>query len=211
MSADNDDTIGEEYARLIARMEREITGFRIAFKDDDPATMPWHHRVAHGFARRVVPEYDTRFTTVLAPVVYLPKGQRGAYGRTPEDWYEVMRHEYIHLADAKRHPLWMPFSYVLCLPFFITMRAFWELRGYAQTMLVRYERGLDLDGAFFERMVEIFAGRSYLFMLWPRPLARVVLTNLKRRIEAGEVAGLDAEVFWRRDFIAPMWRRLWRR
>jgi hypothetical protein len=192
------------YHALIARIHEEIPGFKVAYKDDPPASMPWSHRVIHAIAQRLVPRYSSSFTTVLAPVVYLPSSSRDAYAEAPSRWYETMRHELIHLRDARDHPVWMALSYVLFpLPLGLTWRAYWELRGYTQTMLVRYERGLPLDGDFSDRLISIFCGRDYLFML-PPLFARRVVTHMRDRITRGDAAGLDVEIHWWRDFLRPM-------
>lgn len=195
----------EAYRALVEQIKLEIPGFKIAYKDDSPEEMPWWHRVVHGLGRRIVPGYDRNFTTVIAPVVYLPVGRRGVYGERPWEWYETMRHEFVHLRDARDYPLWMPLSY-LCFPLPVgwTARGFWELRGYTQTMLVRWEGGMGLGGVFMERLVEIFSGRDYGWMVWPRGGARRVLEHMRGRIERGEVEGLSPRVEVWRDFVGPL-------
>jgi len=196
----------QAYHVLVATLRQHLPGFRIAFKDDPSAWMPWHHRFVHAIGREFVPDYDTRFTTVLSPVIYLPAGTRVRYARRCEQWYETLRHEYIHILDAKHHPIWMPLSYAVIPPLGITMRAYWELRGYSQTMVVRHELGQPLDGPFFEHLVDLFAGPAYGYMLWPRPLARRVLEHVRTCVEAGEIAGVEGAVHWWTHLLEPLLR-----
>jgi hypothetical protein len=193
-----------DFAALMDLMAQEIPGFRIAYKDDAPRTMPLHHRLIHGAARRIVPGYDADFTTVLGPVIYLPARARADFARAPTRWYATLRHERAHLLDGRAHPLWMPLSYVLLpLPAGLTWRAYWELRGYLQTIICRHAEGQPLDAAFSRHLVGLFAGRAYLFML-PAPLARRLIAYTIARVERGEAHGLNPPVHWWRDFLRPM-------
>jgi len=193
----------QAFDALLGNMQTRIPALRIAFKDDAPEAMPFWHRAAHGIARKLVPDYDHRFTTVLYPVVYLPVGTRDAYDKDPGRWLATMRHEFIHLMDMKRHPVLMTVSYLLP-PFGITVRAFWELRAYTQSMVVQKELGLPLDDAYIDRMMSRFTGRSYLFMLWPSSLARRVLEHARERVRRNEVEGPFATAEFWRDFVRPL-------
>lgn len=194
------------FVELLAQMREHIPGVRVAFKDDPAASMPWHHRLAHALGRLAIPDYSRRFTTVLYPVIYLPAGTRGGYVRDPGQWYATLRHEYVHLRDIQRWPVLMPLSYLFVLPAGISARAWWELRAYTQSMVVSLELGHPLDDAYLERLVELFAGRSYLFMLWPAPLARRVLEHVRERVERGEIRGDHGAVEVWRDFLRPLLR-----
>lgn len=171
-------------------MELEIPGCAIRFKDDPPETMPWRDRWLHAIARRVTPDYDHHFTTVVYPNIYLPAGTREDFEAEPERYYSTLRHEFIHLKDWQRFHLWMAVSYVLLLPIGWTMRAFWELRGYAQNMICVYEREGRVPEATVERIARIFAGRSYVYMLVPTALALRQVRRLRDQIEAGELSGV---------------------
>lgn len=200
------DDVRAAYVALLAEMREQIPGLRIAFKDDPPGSMPWRHRAAHALGRLLVPEYTRRFTTVLYPAIYFPAGTRAGYARDPSPWYATLRHEYVHLRDVRRWPLLMPLTYLLVLPVGVTGRAYWELRAYVQSMVVCRELGMPLDDAYLERLVELFSGRSYLFMLWPASLARRVLRAARSRVERGEIGGTTGTVELWRDFVRPLLR-----
>lgn len=174
---------------FVEYMGREIPGCRVAYKDDPPDTMPWWHRVAHRLGRVFVPEYDTRFTTVIHSIIYLPTGTRESFQRRPQRWYPTLRHEFIHLKDFQRFSIWMGVSYVLLCPAFWTMRAFWELRGYAQGMIFLMERDGAVPDRELDRLAEIFSGRAYFYMMWPRRRAVVALESLREAVEDGRLEG----------------------
>lgn len=186
------DDVAARRARTQAFLEylgREIPGCRIAFKDDPPSTMPWKDRLLHALGRVFVPQYQTRYTTVIHPTIYFYEGARGRFEATPEQFYTTLRHEFVHLKDFQRFPLWMTVSYAGLLPVGWTMRAFWELRGYTQNLLCEYERTGQVSDAEVERVAEIFAGRGYIYMMLPKRRARRALLEIRAKIEAGELRG----------------------
>lgn len=95
----------------------------------------------------------------------------------PEAIYSTLRHEAVHLRDARRFPVFFQLSYLLLLPTGLTLRAWWEWRAYTETLRVE----LELHGRIYEQtLIEIaacFTGPDYLFM-WPFP--RVVKARLRR-------------------------------
>lgn len=179
----------ERTLAFLAWMKAEIPGCELRFKDDSPWTMPWRDRVLHALGRLVTPGYDRRYTTVLHPRIYLPVGAREVFARSPERYYATLRHEYVHLKDFQRYPVWMPLSYAALLPVCWTMRSFWELRGYTQTMLCEYEATGRVSDETVARLSEVFAGRGYVYMMWPRRRAQRALMSLRERIERGELRG----------------------
>ena len=56
------------------------------------------------------PLYMTRYTSTFAPVVYFPS--REFYEGNPKSSFTVLAHEFVHLQDTKKQPLWFRFSYV---------------------------------------------------------------------------------------------------
>ncbi len=185
-----DMTPRERALAFIAYLQLEIPGSSIHFKDDPPHTIPWRDRMMHALARLVVPEYRTRFTTVIYPRIYFPAGTRTHFESHPERYYATLRHEFVHLKDFQRFHLWMALSYGVLLPMFWTMRAFWEMRGYAQNMICAFENTGEVPEEMIKRMVRIFSGRSYMFMLVPASLARRQLEALRARVISGQLAGI---------------------
>lgn len=180
----------ERTEAFIAFMTREIPGFAIKFKDDPPETMPLKDRLLHAAARVINPHYDTRFTTVVYPIIYLPSGSRLIFEQRPERYYSTLRHEFIHLKDYQRYHVWFAVSYVALLPVVATMRAYWELRGYAQNLICTYERTGAVPTRDVERMAKLFAGREYVFMLWPHKVAHKHLMKIRAAILDGRLGGI---------------------
>jgi len=176
--------------KFIAFMAREIPGFGIAYKDDPPESMRLRDRCLHWLARRVNSDYDQRYTTVLYPIIYLPSGTRRSFEEAPEKYYTTLRHEFVHLKDFQRYHIWMAFSYVFVLPVGWTMRAFWELRGYAQNLICWQEDYGRVPDSEVERLADIFSGRGYVYMLLPRSWAHSVLKSLQRSVEEGRLSGV---------------------
>jgi len=56
------------------------------------------------------PLYMTKYTSTFAPVVYFPS--REAYEENPRASFSLLAHEFVHLLDTKKHPLWFRFSYL---------------------------------------------------------------------------------------------------
>jgi hypothetical protein len=83
----------------------EIPGFRIAFKNET-----WHQKVIGLLLRPFNPKYMEKYTTTLSPVVYFPS--RDFYESNPASSFAILAHEYVHLVDTKRHPVWFRLSYL---------------------------------------------------------------------------------------------------
>ncbi len=84
------------------------------------------------------------------------------------DLYALLRHEAVHLRDARRFPVLFELSYVLALPVGITARAWWEWRGYTETLRVWAEVKGEIPDWLIEQIIERFTGPDYLYM-WPFP------------------------------------------
>jgi hypothetical protein len=84
----------------------EIPGFRIAFKNET-----WHQKALGLILRPFNPKYMESYTTTLSPVVYFPS--REFYEGDPASSFAILAHEYVHLVDTKRHPVWFRLSYLL--------------------------------------------------------------------------------------------------
>jgi len=135
------------------------------------------------------PTFMSEYTTTIVTWIYMPKGLIDT-----SDGYEVLRHEAVHISDCVRSGI-LPFvlSYVLLLPSIVTMRAYWELRGYRETMRVEWERTGDISDDTIIWIAKRFTGSDYLWMLpFPR-LVRHLLERSRSRIldEARQVQHHD--------------------
>lgn len=106
------------------------------------------------------PYFMDNYVTTMFGKVYMPKYLIGTTVAI-----DVLRHEVVHLHDMKKYPVLFELTYLLFpLPIIITGRAFWEFRGYCES--IRAEN--DRYGAVYEQnidfYVEQFTGPNYLWM-----------------------------------------------
>ena len=157
-------------AAYIETLSCELPGFEIRYKDESP--------VQRGLAALLWPfnrRYLDGYTTVMFGRVYFPsRAWCAAVG--PEAVYRVLRHEAVHLRDARRWPVLFPLSYVFGAPAVLTARAVWEARAYAESLRVSMELDGDVSDAELERIATLFTGAEYLFMC---PFPRFVRRRLR--------------------------------
>lgn len=108
------------------------------------------------------------------------------------DWseplaYMVATHEYRHLLDMKKHPIWFPLSYLIILPVGITFRAYWEIRGYTASMLAVYEIYGQIPEEYIDTLVGHFTSANYLWMLPFPSWVRRILERKRDAILKGEI------------------------
>lgn len=168
----------EDVATLEAAMARALPRFAICYKDESPL-----QRLIGRLVRPFNAAYLTRYTTVMFGRVYFPsRAWRADAG--PGAIYSILRHEAVHLLDARRFPLIFHLSYLLLLPAGLTARAWWEWRGYVETMRVEVAINGGVDDRMIDWIAERFTGPDYLFM-WPFPnQIRRRLRATARRLEA---------------------------
>lgn len=109
--------------RYLIELGRELPGFALCYKDES--------RLQQLIARLVRPfnaTYLTQYTTVMFGRVYLPD-RRFAECCAPATLYRILRHEAVHLRDARRFPLFFQLSYLLLPPIGPGFRALWEWRA----------------------------------------------------------------------------------
>ncbi|MFT6161793.1 MAG: hypothetical protein ACJAZO_004516 [Myxococcota bacterium] len=137
----------------------------------------------------VVPEFSSRFTTVIGNTVYLPDDPENL---SPNMLASTMAHELVHQLDQQRYGVVFYLSYGLGMPTGRTMRAYWERRAYAVDLMLAMEHGGPSHvRRTANRLVEIFCGSSY-FWMWAgrisaaeylRPIVEDVLDETLQRRE----------------------------
>ncbi len=157
-------------------LSQELAGFAIGYKDES-RVQAIIGAVVRPFNRR----YMTRYTTVLFGTVWFPsRAWRQRVG--PRAIYETLRHEAVHLRDARRFWGFFHLSYVLLLPAGLTMRAWWEWRAYTESLRVQAELDAAIDDETLRWIEACFTGPDYLYM-WPFPrFIRRQLQDLRVRI-----------------------------
>jgi len=140
-------------------MKKEIPGFQIKFKNRSKFQI-----YLGRFAGIFKIDYDNFATTIGTKTVWFPTP--GSLWDNPTSSIATLLHEWVHLYDWKKHPIWFPVSYAILLPALLTMRACWEKRGYLVNLII-YDRMKFSPDAVVNWITPLFAGTSYLWM-WPR-------------------------------------------
>ena len=154
-------------------------GFHVRYKDESRA-----QRLLAALLRPFNRDYLTRYTTVMFGRIWFPsRAWRKAMGA--EAIWATLRHEAVHVADMRRFPVFFQLSYALLLPAGLTMRAFWEWRGYTETLRAHFEVHGAIDDALLDEIAERFTGPDYLYMLPFPGLVRRRLDVLRQRIIDG--------------------------
>lgn len=116
------------------------------------------------------------------------------------DWsnkkvYGTIRHEYVHLKDYERSPIFYLLTYALLpLPFLVSGRAYWELRAYAQNMMVEYELRGEIPDFVVDWVEEKFSTSLYLYMFPFSGIVEKRIKKLRERIENEEIEGHYPEI-----------------
>jgi hypothetical protein len=105
------------------------------------------------------------FTVVFGTTVYMPRWMIGT-----DNGADILRHEAVHMRDSKKYHAFYLLSYIM-LPIGPSGRAFWEYRGYCESMKAYYERHKEIPDWLIEFYVSQFTTSSYLWMF---PFPKVV-------------------------------------
>ncbi|HAA53713.1 MAG TPA: hypothetical protein DCE42_03110 [Myxococcales bacterium] len=163
--------------------QQHLPGFAICYKDES-TLQKWIGALLWPINKR----YMTAYTTVMFGKIYFPSRETVALWPKAQ-MYATLRHEFVHLMDAKRFPLWFEISYLLFFPAVLTMRAYWEYRGYVQNLLVEYERTNAISEETITWIVECFVRSEYGWMYPFRQHLTNILQRTKQRILKGELRG----------------------
>jgi hypothetical protein len=104
------------------------------------------------------PMFMREYITTIGTTIYAPGGEIDP---------KVLAHELVHVADYKRWGILFSLSYLLFpLPAVFTMRAYWEKRGYAETIRQWYALNPNYPKTpqFRDWIISQFTSSMYLFM-----------------------------------------------
>ena len=153
-SSSNDYALFNE---LVEEIKAEFPKFQVV-KKEDSKLMALIYAVT--LMRFWNPYFMEDYITTLFGKVYMPFNVIGT-----RVGYDVLRHERVHLRDAARFPLLFELSYILLpLPAVFTLRAYWEYRGYCESLVAESDRYGYVRKEAIEYYVDIFAGPTYLWM-----------------------------------------------
>lgn len=165
--------------RVLALVREHVPNLRIV-----PKSEVWWMRAAGRALAPVIPDFSTRYTTVVGDTVYLPCA---AEGFARDALAATLAHELVHQLDQQRTGLWFYVSYAAFpLPVWRTDRAHWERRAYAVDLMIAHWHGGDAHLARIEaRLRELFAGPAYLWMWGGEEAAADYLAPVVAAIRAG--------------------------
>jgi hypothetical protein len=169
-----------ELPPLVGDIKAEFPSFELVPKDESKLM-----KFLAALLKPFVPDFMKNFATTIGCTVYYPR-----------NWplttmYEVLRHERVHMRDSKKWGSVYYLTYLLLpLPFVVSGRAYWEFRGYTETLKMDWEwsgKPLDatgwpvLDEATLDWVVSQFTSSSYLWMFpFPKTLKkRFKLASMK--------------------------------
>ena len=180
---------------LLTYVEKEGLDFKTYYKDEGYPWVYWKmlyflvcfwDKLSPGFLEH----FNTRVSNASSKEILFPSRE------THGDWtkinvYSTLRHELVHIRDARRFPILFQLSYTLLpLPaLFAYCRADWEFRGYAQNMIASYNHHGVIEDSQIEFIVSKFSGSLYFWMFPFTKTMRRKVKALAKDIEEGTVYG----------------------
>lgn len=148
-----------DFDRIVDEIRAEFPRVRIVPKHESRLM-----RLAFnlGLMRLWCPRFMETYTTVFGSTIAMPAWLIGTTSGA-----RVLRHERVHLRDARSWPVLFHLSYVL-LPIGPSFRALWELRAYRETLRCELEATGRISDGTLAFVASQFTGSSYLWM-WPFP------------------------------------------
>lgn len=172
----------KDFEDFVQIVKQHIPSFEIIQKKDS-----WFQRLLGFLLWPINDWYMHKYVSVMFGKMYLPTEAK--------DWsydtlYEILRHEFIHLLDAQKYPILFELSYIFALPAVFTMRSFWELRAFTQTMLVLFENTGKISDAHIDWIVSQFVTSRYAWMNPFEKKLREKLELIRIAIQKGEIKGM---------------------
>ena len=147
----------KEFDDYVEKIKQEFPKFQIIPKEESPLMKFIYNITLMRFWNK---QFMSRFITVMFGKVYMPKQYIGSHASI-----DILRHELVHLRDMKKYPVLFELTYILFpLPTVFTLRAFWEYRGYCESIRAINDRYGYVPVKTIEFFVEQFTGPSYLWM-----------------------------------------------
>jgi hypothetical protein len=192
----------EKRTRELERAFQEhVPEYKVVYKNNDGSwwSDAWMVRcvqlvimVIGWFNPRFEKHFHRRIANGMGPYLLLP--DRPKYRQWDrEDVYGIIRHELVHMRDFHRHRVLFPLTYLLFpFPIGCSGRAWWEIRGYTQQMIVEYERRGKISDMTVTWIKRQLFGSLYLWpLLWPfRRLGERKIDEIRKAIEREDIEGM---------------------
>ena len=158
---------------MLLEVKKEFPNFEVIKKEDSKLMRILFEAT---LMRLWCPNFMLTYTTVFAGKAYMPEKFIGTL-----TGYEILRHERVHLRDAKKYPIIFELSYLLFLPTVFSMRAFWEFRAYCESLKAQNELYGYISTRNLNFYIDQFVGSSYFFMFpFKKTLRRKFLECIDR-------------------------------
>ena len=189
----------EKVDHLLDHMEEHAPDLQIVYKDED---MPgiWLKIVAFFiWFVGLFSSFDERWNNsignaMLGKYILLPVGERYR-DFTDLRTYRLLRHEYTHILDQIRRPIWFNLTYILFpLPLFFSGRAHWEYRALSQNMITYYEFFGHVPDNIIEHVKGQFTSSLYLWMWILRSRVDRKVDELVAMTENEEISGYAPDI-----------------
>lgn len=142
---------------LVEQIQKEFPRFQIYEKENSLWMKLLYHLT---FMRFWNPHFMRNYVTAMFGRVWMPRNLIGSL-----TGYEILRHELVHIRDARRFPIFFELSYLfLPLPIIFTARAYWEFRAYCESLRVEAETFGCVHRENVDFYVKQFTGSYYLWM-----------------------------------------------
>lgn len=162
---------------LVDKLSKEFPGFKVVVKGDSKPM-----KFLNFFIRLWNPDYMKRYTTVFGKTVYMPKYLIGT-----DTGVEILRHEAVHIRDYQKWgPIFVLTYAFLPLPVVITGRAYWEFRGYVESMRAEYEQYGTVPDYSIDFYTRQFTSASYLWMFPFPKTVRGWFVKARNKILSGQ-------------------------
>jgi hypothetical protein len=148
--------ISSTWSTQTSLMRTRFPKFRVR-KYSDSKVFGWLH---HNFFRWAA-------ATTIGFTIYFDN-----YHFETDRGVEILKHEAVHMHDYARWGLLFSLSYIFLLPVVFTMRAYWEWRGYQETLRSIHEEYKYCTPEYYKIIMDhhcqwvagIFFDYSYLWM-----------------------------------------------
>jgi hypothetical protein len=161
------------WTETLVKLQAEFPKFKVVVKEESKLM-----RFFNFFLSPFNPSFMSTYTVTLGQTIYMPKWMIGK-----DYMVEVLRHEAVHIRDSKK---WGPLYYIsyCILPIGPAFRAYWELRGYTESMQCEY----DQYGYVPEKSIKFYASQftssNYLWMFpFPKTIEKMLRSRADKMIK----------------------------
>jgi hypothetical protein len=184
---------------LLHHMMQNVPKLQIIYKDEPMPTLFLKFVMAFInfvglFSKSFKTKWYNNFASAFSNTIMMPSRKtHGDFSNIRN--FILLRHEYVHVLDMKKYPIIFPLTYLLLpLPLLFSGRAYWELRGYAQNIIVRAKYEGVIPDSNLENITNFFCGGMYLYMFPFRKTVRKRLERLRDDVYQGKVFGENPDI-----------------